>query len=70
MWVSRLTNGEAHALPINDLKPHAESPACKCEPRVEEVSGGKVVVHNSFDGREFFEDDAAFDGESWDASRL
>ena len=45
-----------HILPINDLKEHRETDDCECAPRVEYVgNGGKVVVHNSYDGREFWE---------------
>lgn len=46
-----------HVLPVDDLKPHIESAACKCQPRVDTVrNGNRVVVHNSYDGREFFEE--------------
>ena len=45
-----------HVLPVNDLEPHdEEGTTCKCEPRVEFVEGGMLVVHNSFDGREMIE---------------
>lgn len=45
-----------NVLPVNDLKPHIESPACKCQPSVEAVeNGGRVIVHNAWDGREFHE---------------
>lgn len=44
-----------HVLPLDDLKPHIESAACKCEPRVEDREAGTLVVHNAWDGREFFE---------------
>ena len=44
-----------HVLPINDVKPHKESSTCECEPRVEIVEGGMLVVHNSWDGREWVE---------------
>ncbi len=46
-----------HVVPNNDLKPHTEvGVSCKCRPRVEVVeNGNRVVVHNSYDGREFFE---------------
>lgn len=45
-----------HVVPINDLKPHDDSIACACNPRLEFVEGGStVVVHNSYDGREIFE---------------
>lgn len=41
-------------VPLNDLKPHIESGAwCHCQPRIE----GDVVIHNAYDGREFFESD-------------
>lgn len=43
-----------HVLPLNDIKDHNESKFCKCEPRVEE--DGKLIIHNAYDGREFFED--------------
>lgn len=45
-----------HVLPVHDLKEHTESEDCACHPRVSFVDGGgKVVVHNSYDGREFLE---------------
>ncbi len=43
-----------HVLPIDDVKPHIESGEyCPCAPRVD----GDVVVHNAFDGHEFYEDE-------------
>lgn len=52
-----------HVLPVNDLKEHTESDDCECQPRVEYVGeGGKVVVHNSYDGREYWE--------QWQAAKL
>ena len=50
-----------HVLPLNDLKPHTESVACRCVPSVENIEEGVVIVHNAYDGREFFEDEEAFD---------
>jgi len=45
-----------HVLPINDLKPHeGESTVCECEPRVEFVDGGILVIHNAYDNREILE---------------
>lgn len=45
-----------HVLPVDDLEPHdEEGTTCKCEPRVEFVEGGILVVHNSFDNREIIE---------------
>lgn len=49
-----------HILPVNDLKPHAESGTrCACAPVVSENhdnTGHTLVIHNAYDGREFFED--------------
>lgn len=45
-----------HILPVNDLEPHdEEGTTCKCEPRVEFVEGGMLVIHNSYDHREIIE---------------
>jgi hypothetical protein len=48
-----------HVLPVGDLFSHDESAACHCKPRIEQQSGGFVVSHNSYDGRELVEYDAA-----------
>jgi hypothetical protein len=42
-----------HILPLGDLRTHDRSPNCWCEPSIEEE--GKLIIHNSADGREFFE---------------
>jgi len=47
-----------HVMPTNDLKEHLCSSACQCAPRVEQVENGALVIHNSWDGREFFEGDS------------
>lgn len=45
-----------HVLPLDDLKEHTQSDDCECHPKIEYVGeGGKVVVHNAYDGREFWE---------------
>lgn len=41
-------------MPNNDLKEHVED-FCWCEPRVEMENGWVIFVHNSLDGREFYE---------------
>lgn len=46
-----------HVLPINDLQEHKESVSCWCNPRVEHEMNGDVVVHNSLDKREYFEEE-------------
>ena len=44
-----------HVYPIGDLEEHdtENRGACKCKPRFEEG----VWIHNSYDRREYFEDD-------------
>jgi hypothetical protein len=43
-----------HMLPLNDLKSHNEiRKYCHCKPRL----NGNLVIHNAYDGREFFEVD-------------
>lgn len=43
-------------LPLNDLKKHIESSICECNPRVEFENGEMIIIHNSYDGREWIED--------------
>ena len=46
-----------HILPINDLKKHEESTTCECNPKIEILEDGEImVIHNSYDGREFIEE--------------
>lgn len=44
-----------HVTPNNDLKSHAESTTCFCNPRVEYINGNMIIIHNAFDGREGIE---------------
>lgn len=47
---------DVNVVPINDLKPHTDGPECACGPRVERFdNGNRVIVHNSYDGREILE---------------
>lgn len=46
---------DVHVVPIDDLKPHADSRHCSCLPKIEAASGGFVIIHNSWDGREIAE---------------
>jgi hypothetical protein len=48
--------GKMHVMPSDDLFPHLYSTNCWCNPSVQE--GGNLIVHNSFDLREYFEQDA------------
>jgi hypothetical protein len=46
-----------HVVPINDLREHGEDcdALCWCNPRVEQEEDGRVIIHNSADGREYLE---------------
>jgi hypothetical protein len=47
----RDTLHDQHVMPVNEH--HEVAQACSCMPRViEDVNGSRIVVHNSFDGRE------------------
>ena len=39
---------DRHVLPINDLREHKQSVDCKCwcNPRIEQGSGDRVIIHN------------------------
>lgn len=43
-------------IPEDDLKEHIESSLCDCNPIVEFESGEMIIIHNSYDGREWMED--------------
>lgn len=48
-----------HVYPENDIFPHiTEGPGCPCKPKIEEVEGGTLIIHNSWDGREKAEEPA------------
>ena len=42
-------------LPCNDLKEHSNDSTCECKPRVEFENGNMIIIHNSYDGREYKE---------------
>lgn len=44
-----------HILPINDIYTHEENTTCRCRPSIELENGDMIVIHNSFDGREYIE---------------
>lgn len=53
---------EVHITPVNDWGPH-EGKDCSCRPTLEyedpdtgEKYSGMLVIHNSFDGRERYEE--------------
>lgn len=52
-----------HVVPLNDLKLHLDgSTYCHCRPRLQREPEGTIVIHNAYDGREFYEDDEALNG--------
>ncbi len=45
-------------IPVNDIKEHEKfldgAIACPCNPVIEDlVNGGKMIIHNAFDAREY-----------------
>lgn len=44
--------GDLHVIPLNDTKPHSIARDCLCCPEED----GDEIVHNSYDGREAFEE--------------
>lgn len=42
-------------IPLYDLKKHIEDTTCDCCPEVEFENGEMIIIHNSFDGREWKE---------------
>lgn len=45
-----------HVYPLDDIYEHdTEGTGCACQPKIEIVSGELLVIHNSWDGREFLE---------------
>lgn len=49
-----------HTFPVDDYYPHVtegytEGNVCWCNPHVEELEGGVLVIHKSYDQRESYE---------------
>jgi len=42
-----------NVLPVDDIEPHIENEQCPCMPSVERHEDGRIIIHNSFDGREY-----------------
>ena len=45
-----------NVLPINDIKEHTNDSTCACNPKVIFQDGEMIVIHNSYDGREYEEE--------------
>lgn len=55
-WIAEeVTEHEFHVHPVCDVVAHLLSVDCRCNPRIERVDGGVLVVHNSYDRREYDE---------------
>jgi hypothetical protein len=54
MWAVCHCYGEAHVIPILDLKDHTATESCWCKP-VEDSEQDDLFIHNSMDGREEYE---------------
>lgn len=51
-----MNSKRVHVVPINDPKMHVEvGTYCHCKPRTQNEGSGTVVIHNAYDGREFYE---------------
>lgn len=48
-------NDDIHVIPLNDLHEHIMSVSCPCNPTVEVVGAALIIIHNSWDRREFVE---------------
>ena len=46
---------DIHVLPVNDILEHQECADCWCDPEIEVVGATLLIIHNSFDGREYKE---------------
>lgn len=51
MWLSLPLDQCVHVMPVEDLREHVCGDDCWCSPTDDEG----VIIHNSMDGREFFE---------------
>lgn len=54
-WLIHHGSDATHVLPINDLKSHYTNIKCWCHPEDHVDTDDDVIVHNSMDGRERFE---------------
>ncbi len=50
--------GRIAIVPKDDVKPHINfSPACPCQPKIIVENRSLLIIHNSWDGREYYEKD-------------
>ena len=48
---------DIHILPVNDIVLHEEVANCACLPKLSIQEDDVIIVHNSYDGREYLEPD-------------
>ena len=46
---------DIHVMPVDDIFPHICSTECLCAPVITIENNGRIIVHNSYDGRETIE---------------
>ncbi len=44
-----------NVVPVKDMREHEEHVSCWCKPSIHRERRGRVIVHNSMDGRELVE---------------
>lgn len=55
-WLVEVTDTSTHILPLNDIVLHEQAPNCHCQPKTEMLPNGNLMlIHNSYDGREYIE---------------
>jgi hypothetical protein len=54
-WTTHDYDGDIHVVPVDDLKPHAISALCFCNPTPDEESDN-VWIHHAMDQRELYEE--------------
>lgn len=52
-WLCDGSSSPVHVIPLEDIREHAKLGRCPCGAK---LNADGVVVHNSYDGREFLED--------------
>lgn len=58
-WTVESSGDQIHVVPVEDFEPHFFTDECHCKPKRHPETTSRIVVHNSFDGRELTEPDRA-----------
>ena len=54
-WGVKQIGDCVHIRPVDDIKAHELSEDCWCNPDLKEVEGGMLIIHESMDKREKYE---------------